>query len=169
MRGDFTAMNRSTSKSAKAGSPSLGRESAPGPNSASFEAPGVTQIPPGVTPAVIQAMREWESRGDMASIQGRWNLAASGVVQREESSFPDDAERQLKQMAPMQAKAAPIQFRGGPAVGILRVKSSHVGSSLIAGHAWLSYTPTGGSEATHGTWGNVDPICLLYTSPSPRD
>jgi hypothetical protein len=78
------------------------------------------------------------------------------VLQRQETSFPKDTEDQLKAMGVLQRKTPvqPIQFRGGASVGTLSVKSSHVGSSLIAGHAWLSYTPTGGGEQTHGTWGN---------------
>jgi hypothetical protein len=86
--------------------------------------------------------------------------APAAIMQRQETSFPEDTEEQLKAMGALQRKTAsqPIQFRGGAAVGTLRVKSSDVGSSLIAGHAWLSFTSTGGGETTHGTWGNQNPI-----------
>ncbi|WP_160148495.1 DUF4157 domain-containing protein [[Leptolyngbya] sp. PCC 7376] len=86
--------------------------------------------------------------------------ALAPVLQRKKNSFPDDAEEQLKEMGVLQkkAKSSPIQFRGGPTVGVLRIRSTHVASSLLAGHAWLSYQPTVGGETTHGTWGNQDPI-----------
>lgn len=56
--------------------------------------------------------------------------------------------------------AGVIQMRGGETVGRLCVVSNVVSEGLLAGHAWLSYTPTDGSETTYGTWGNRDPIGL---------
>jgi len=53
-----------------------------------------------------------------------------------------------------------IQKRGGTTVGSLSVRSNVISAGLTAGHAWLSYTPTGGSETTYGTWGNRTPIGL---------
>lgn len=53
-----------------------------------------------------------------------------------------------------------IQMRGGAKVGRLCVVTNVVSQGLTAGHAWLSYTPTGGGETTYGTWGNRDPIGL---------
>lgn len=53
-----------------------------------------------------------------------------------------------------------IQRRGGPSVGRLSVRTNVIDAGLTAGHAWLSYTPTGGSETTYGTWGNRNPIGL---------
>lgn len=53
-----------------------------------------------------------------------------------------------------------VQMRGGTTVGKLCVVTNVVSEGLTAGHAWLSYTPTGGSETTYGTWGNRDPIGL---------
>jgi len=53
-----------------------------------------------------------------------------------------------------------IQRRGGTPVGVFGVHTNVVNAGLIAGHAWLSYTPTGGSKTTYGTWGNRTPIGL---------
>jgi len=53
-----------------------------------------------------------------------------------------------------------IQRRGGPKVGDLSVRTNVISEGLTAGHAWLSYTPVGGSETTYGTWGNRTPIGL---------
>lgn len=50
-----------------------------------------------------------------------------------------------------------VQRRGGPKVGTLCVVSNVVSAGLTAGHAWLSYTPDGGTETTYGTWGNLKP------------
>lgn len=67
-----------------------------------------------------------------------------------------------------------IQRRGGPAVGQLSIKSNVVNQGLVAGHAWLSYTPVGGSETTYGTWGNREPVGLhrnlelSYTAAASR-
>lgn len=110
--------------------------------------------------------READVMGDRAlqAVSNPTQLKTSGpfntVVQRRESSFPDNAKEKLKEMGytQLKAKSAPIQLRGGAKAGVLSIKSSHVGSSLIAGHAWLSYVPNAGGEQTHGTWGNVDPI-----------
>ncbi len=95
-------------------------------------------------------------QGASQPAQLRKTGAPEPILQRQETSFPKDTEEQLKAMGVLQRKTTsqPIQFRGGAKVGSLSVKSSHIGSSLIAGHAWLSYIPTGGGEQTHGTWGN---------------
>lgn len=67
-----------------------------------------------------------------------------------------------------------IQRRGGPAVGQLSINSNVVNQGLVAGHAWLSYTPVGGSETTYGTWGNREPVGLhrnlelSYTAAASR-
>jgi hypothetical protein len=53
-----------------------------------------------------------------------------------------------------------IQRRGGPKAGDLAIRTNVVGAGLTAGHAWLSYTPVGGTETTYGTWGNKTPIGL---------
>ncbi len=92
--------------------------------------------------------------------QFKKQAVSDAIVQKKESSFPEDSKEKLKEMGytQLKSKSAPIQLRGGTKVGVLSIKSSHVGSSLIAGHAWLSYVPNGGGEQTHGTWGNVDPI-----------
>lgn len=47
-----------------------------------------------------------------------------------------------------------IQRRGGAKVGTLRVRADRMSGAMIDGHAWLSYTPVGGTETTYGTWGN---------------
>lgn len=67
-----------------------------------------------------------------------------------------------------------IQRRGGPVVGQLSIKSNVVNQGLVAGHAWLSYIPVGGSETTYGTWGNREPVGLhrnlelSYTAAASR-
>jgi len=53
-----------------------------------------------------------------------------------------------------------VQRRGGPTVGQLSINTNVVSAGLTAGHAWLAYTPTGGSMTTYGTWGNRAPIGL---------
>ncbi len=53
-----------------------------------------------------------------------------------------------------------IQRRGGAKVGELSICTNVVNTSFLAGHAWLSYTPIGGSKTTYGTWGNKTPIGL---------
>ena len=105
-----------------------------------------------------------------------------GPLQRSAfTSFPEGAEQQVQGQkegetvqkrsngqkgsqypiqALMKSSGGPMQMRGGPTVGRLCVKTSVVSQGLTAGHAWLSYTPTGGSGTTYGTWGNVDPIGL---------
>lgn len=101
---------------------------------------------------------------------------ASLFLQREEqSSFPEGAEEKLRAQTYVQRQAVPgagaatatvqrealaVQRVGGPTVGRLCVRSNVVSEGLTAGHAWLSYTPTGGSETTYGTWGNRNPIGL---------
>ena len=92
-------------------------------------------------------------------------------LQRQETSFPEGMdEESLKQGMQMKRQpglplqrrpAGPVlQRRGGATVGRLCIVSNVNNEGLLAGHAWLSYTPTGGSETTYGTWGNVDPIGL---------
>lgn len=67
-----------------------------------------------------------------------------------------------------------IQRRGGATAGHLSIKSNVVNQGLVAGHAWLSYTPVGGSETTYGTWGNREPVGLhrnlelSYTAAATR-
>lgn len=111
--------------------------------------------------------READVMGDKASRQSslqtsqlKKNNSPASVLQRQETSFPEDSEEKLKEAGVLQRKeqASPIQLRGGTTLGVLRIKSSDVGSSLLAGHAWLSYTPNAGVEVTHGTWGNRDPV-----------
>ena len=53
-----------------------------------------------------------------------------------------------------------IQRRGGAVVGSLSINTNVINGGLIAGHAWLAYTPTGGAMTTYGTWGNRNPIGL---------
>ena len=53
-----------------------------------------------------------------------------------------------------------VQRRGGTTVGEFGVHTNAVDQGLIAGHAWLSYTPNAGSMTTYGTWGNRTPIGL---------
>ncbi|MBE9199610.1 MULTISPECIES: DUF4157 domain-containing protein [unclassified Nodularia (in: cyanobacteria)] len=99
-------------------------------------------------------------QSDVSTTQLRKSAPSASTLQLKETSFPENTEEELKEMGVLQRKAqsSTIQFRGGAVVGTLKIKSSDVGSSLISGHAWLSYTPVGGSEETHGTWGNQDPI-----------
>ncbi|AFY54255.1 hypothetical protein Riv7116_1708 [Rivularia sp. PCC 7116] len=99
-------------------------------------------------------------QSSLPTTQLQKHYGSASVLQRQETSFPEDSEEKLKEMGVLQRKeqSGAIQFRGGPTVGILKIKSSDIGSSLLAGHAWLSYTPTGGGEVTHGTWGNTDHI-----------
>lgn len=67
-----------------------------------------------------------------------------------------------------------IQRRGGPTVGQFSIRTNVVNQGLVAGHAWLSYTPVGGSETTYGTWGNREPVGLhrnlelSYTAAATR-
>ncbi|NTV63526.1 MAG: DUF4157 domain-containing protein [Oscillochloris sp.] len=98
----------------------------------------------------------------------------SAIVQREMTSFPEESDKELGQAKRAQRKGdgaawkirtpqlqrMTIQRRGGPTVGQLSVRSNVVSAGLTAGHAWLSYTPVGGSETTYGTWGNRTPIGL---------
>jgi hypothetical protein len=58
------------------------------------------------------------------------------------------------------ADSAVAQMRGGATVGRLCIVSNVISAGLTAGHAWLSYTPSGGAETTYGTWGNRTPIGL---------
>ncbi len=108
--------------------------------------------------ADVMGSKAMQSAGQPA--QFKKSATPHAIVQRKESSFPEDSKEKLKEMGytQLKSKSAPIQLRGGAKAGVLSIKSSHVGSSLIAGHAWLSYMPNGGGEQTHGTWGNVDPI-----------
>lgn len=53
-----------------------------------------------------------------------------------------------------------VQRRGGATVGQLSINSNVISAGLTAGHAWLAYTPVGGSMTTYGTWGNRTPIGL---------
>lgn len=50
-----------------------------------------------------------------------------------------------------------LGLTASPSVGKLCIVSNVVSEGLSAGHAWLSYTPKGGSETTYGTWGNLNP------------
>ncbi len=53
-----------------------------------------------------------------------------------------------------------IQRRGGTTIGDLSINTNVINAGLIAGHAWLAYTPLGGPMTTYGTWGNRTPIGL---------
>lgn len=85
-------------------------------------------------------------------------VSSGDAIQRAaDTSFPPDAEEEMKSMGLLQKKAVQpvIQCRGGAPVKQMEIKSSHVGSSLIAGHAWISINSlTGMEEESHGTWGN---------------
>lgn len=115
----------------------------------------------------------------MATAKGETSRQ-SAVQRKQESSFPEElTEEQMGGAAQMRRSPASarssngetptqhhggpravMQMRGGPTVGRLCVISNAVNEGLTAGHAWLSYTPTGGLETTYGTWGNRDPIGL---------
>ncbi len=130
---------------------------------------------------------------------------AEEPIQRQETSFPKEAENALEQENQVQRKKAKvstdrqhtspdridrsayhggkalgtgtiryrpalmskrgglnkmIQMRGGATVGHLSVNTNVINAGLIAGHAWLAYTPRGGTKTTYGTWGNRRPIGL---------
>jgi hypothetical protein len=87
-------------------------------------------------------------------------------VQRQLTSFPmGENEEKTVQRSPLQNSLtrtpyAILQRRGSTPIGTLCVRTNAVNAGLTAGHAWLSYTPTGGRETTYGTWGNRSPIGL---------
>lgn len=87
-------------------------------------------------------------------------------IQRQVTSFPQEEKEELPiQRATLhrnfhRAPKDVVQCRGGASVGSLCIRSNVVNQGLTDGHAWLSYTPTGSSETTYGTWGNRDPIGL---------
>jgi hypothetical protein len=106
-------------------------------------------------------------------------FSAQQMFQRQETSFPVDSEEKLKEENQVQRKSEihsvltpvlqqklnaldykTIQRRGGTTVGQLDINSNVISAGLTAGHAWLAYTPTGGTMTTYGTWGNRKPIGL---------
>jgi hypothetical protein len=114
---------------------------------------------------------------ESASPVQRYRASGESTIQRQETSNPEDMEDQLRQQGLIQAKRAGtgvvqrvnidaginrmlIQRRGGATAGQLSVNTNVIGAGLTAGHAWLAYTPGGGTMTTYGTWGNRTPIGL---------
>jgi len=131
--------------------------------------------------ADVQARRAVRAQPARPRATTEGGVSSRGAVQRKlETSFPEKlTEEEFRGAAqmrrnPASAKSARgvtpaqqrgkggsvMQMRGGATVGRLCVVSNAVNDGLTAGHAWLSYTPAGGTEATYGTWGNRNPIGL---------
>lgn len=137
------------------------------------------------SPALLRLQALAGNRAVAQHVQ-RLSAPAPVRIQRQETSNPENMEEQLEQTGQLQRSAegqpvqraassatlghtgatssssAPsggfvVQRRGGPKVGTLCVVSNVVSAGLTAGHAWLSYTPDGGTETTYGTWGNLTP------------
>jgi hypothetical protein len=105
----------------------------------------------------IQSIKD-ESRTDGSSLQ---RTVDGSVGPARPARWPGGADAQ--NFPPVQRAAhggVSVQRVGGAVVGRLCVRSNVISAGLTAGHAWLSYTPNGGSETTYGTWGNRRPIGL---------